>query len=120
MNNLNNLIISGGALVGGARAAGKNMAALSLSWCHTFAFGGILVVVCAPLLVTVGAADTNSLETAVRDAATEYLAQYGDILSGNPCDISQLISQPCGFAQQGQNFDYRVGSVPPTGDPVSI
>ena len=96
------------------------MAALSLSWCHTFAFGGILVVVCAPLLVTVGAADTNSLETAVRDAATEYLAHYGDILSGNPCDISQLISQPCGFAHQGQNFDYRVGSVPPTRDPVSI
>ena len=52
------------------------MAALSLSWCHTFAFGGILVVVCASLLVTVGAADTNSLETAVRDAATEYLAHY--------------------------------------------
>ena len=57
------------------------MAALSLSWCHTFAFGGILVVACASLLVTVGAADTNSLETAVRDAAMEYLAHYEAILT---------------------------------------
>ena len=55
------------------------MAALSLSWCHTFASGGILVVVCASLLVTVGAADTNSLETAVRDASTEYY--YAAILT---------------------------------------
>ena len=112
------------------------MAALSLSWCHTFAFGGILVVVCAPLLVTVGAADTNSLETAVRDAATEYgkPLRYlpGPHSLGKPLRylpgphslgkpyISQLISQPCGFELHSRGKTLTTGSVPPTGDPVSI
>ena len=100
------------------KLASSNMAAISLSWCHSFAFGGILVVICASLLLPAGAAHTNSLDTAVRDAATEYLAHYGDILSENPCDISQLISQPCGFTQRRQNFDYWVAGNFPR-DPVS-
>ena len=95
------------------------MAAISLSWCHSFTFGGILLVICASLLLPVGAAHTSSLETAVRDAATEYLAHYGDILLENPCDISQLILQQCsGLHNRRQNFDYWVAGNFPR-DPVS-